>query len=135
MGAGLLSRGKKDPWLPQAGWYIVGAGTYVKGTGYPNWGSDKVDISDKEDYFEVGTGRRMRRHALVAILAKPCNDRGDCKDNTKDDQFRCYNRQIKDKDLEKQKDDSGNLWGIAGGGFDFTNWPAKTRSIMKGENV
>lgn len=136
MGAGLLSSGKEDPWLPEAGWYIIGAGTYVQSKGYPNWSPAKVPLSDADDYFAVGTGRRIRKRGIVAILAKPCNDRGSCKDNTDTDQFRCYNRQVADHDIAPTNRGGGaNLWGIAGGAFNFANWPAKTAQIMETEQV
>mmetsp|Transcript_115820 Transcript_115820/g.327644 ORF Transcript_115820/g.327644 Transcript_115820/m.327644 type:complete len:740 (-) Transcript_115820:354-2573(-) len=135
MGAGLLSSGAQDPWLPQGGWYIIGAGSYVEGKGYPRWGSEKVKIRDDEDYFSVGTGRRIRRRGLVAILAKPCNDRGSCHElnNTDDVQYRCYNRQVVDHDLNPAP--QGNLWGIAGGAFNLANWPSKTAKLLREENM
>jgi hypothetical protein len=132
MGAGLLSNGHEKPWLPEAGWYIIGAGSYVKGKGYPRWGPDKIKISD-EDYFSVGTGRRIRRRGLISILAKPCNDRGSCGSNSYDDQYRCYNRQVEDGDVEPFP--KANMWGIAAGGFDFSNWPAKTQQLLKMEGA
>eukprot|EP00928_Gymnodinium_smaydae_P072084 TRINITY_DN55504_c0_g1_i1.p1 TRINITY_DN55504_c0_g1~~TRINITY_DN55504_c0_g1_i1.p1 ORF type:complete len:905 (-),score=152.77 TRINITY_DN55504_c0_g1_i1:356-3070(-) len=133
MGAGLLSSGHEDPWLSEGGWYIIGAGTYVKSKGYPKWSPDKIPIQDS-DYFEVGTGRRMRRRGLVAIMAKPCNDRGPgtCGTNTDTAEFKCYNKQVKDNDMSPK---AANLWGIAAGAFDFANWPAQTRSIMEKQGV
>eukprot|EP00928_Gymnodinium_smaydae_P007515 TRINITY_DN12698_c0_g3_i1.p1 TRINITY_DN12698_c0_g3~~TRINITY_DN12698_c0_g3_i1.p1 ORF type:complete len:727 (+),score=55.33 TRINITY_DN12698_c0_g3_i1:68-2248(+) len=129
MGAGLLSNGAQDPWLPEGGWYILGAGSYVKGLGYPRWSSDPIEIRDS-DYFAVGTERRIRRRGLVAILGKPCNDRGSCGSNSADHQYRCFNRQVDDNDLMPKP--SANLWGIAAGAFDFANWPSKTGALLKG---
>eukprot|EP00929_Paragymnodinium_shiwhaense_P044162 TRINITY_DN2265_c0_g1_i1.p1 TRINITY_DN2265_c0_g1~~TRINITY_DN2265_c0_g1_i1.p1 ORF type:complete len:1859 (-),score=400.83 TRINITY_DN2265_c0_g1_i1:290-5251(-) len=136
MGAGLLSNGHKKPWKPMAGWYILGAGTYVHGS-YPFWTPKKVHISDRHDYIAVGTGRRMRRRGLVGILAKPCNDRPGCKknNNTADVQYRCYNQQVDDRDLYPEHEGGANLWGIAGGAYDFANWPAKSRGIMESDEA
>eukprot|EP00928_Gymnodinium_smaydae_P053673 TRINITY_DN37605_c0_g1_i1.p1 TRINITY_DN37605_c0_g1~~TRINITY_DN37605_c0_g1_i1.p1 ORF type:complete len:607 (-),score=44.36 TRINITY_DN37605_c0_g1_i1:164-1834(-) len=133
MGAGLLSNGGMDPWLPAAGWYILGAGSYVKGKGYPRWGSEKVVLRDS-DYFKVGTGRRIRRRGLVGILGKPCNDRPGCDSNTNDHQYRCYNQQVDDSDL-KPAPEGANLWGIVGGAFELSKWPRLTRELLEAEGV
>eukprot|EP00929_Paragymnodinium_shiwhaense_P029862 TRINITY_DN17036_c1_g2_i1.p1 TRINITY_DN17036_c1_g2~~TRINITY_DN17036_c1_g2_i1.p1 ORF type:complete len:1291 (-),score=172.01 TRINITY_DN17036_c1_g2_i1:159-4031(-) len=127
MGAGLLSnKGKQDPWMPKGGWYILGGGTYVKGN-YPHWTSEKAKIGP-DDYIEIGSGRRMRRRGIIGILAKPCNDRGSCGSNSRDDQYRCFNRQVEDFDIAPAPL-GGNLWGIAGGAFNFENWPAGAQAI------
>lgn len=135
MGAGLLSSGKQDPWLPEGGWYIIGAGSYVKSRGYPLWSPEKMALNDKEDYFPVGNGRRMRKRGVVAIIAKPCNDRGSCGTNTDDAQFKCYNRQVEDHDILPDAEGGANLWGIAGGAFNFANWPARTARLLESAQV
>jgi len=80
MGAGLLSAGVEDPWLPEAGWYIIGAGTYVKSKGYPFWTPAKVPLQDKQDYFNWGTAaacdvaawlRSSASHATTEGVAIP----------------------------------------------------------------
>jgi len=129
MGAGLLSNGARDPWLPQGGWYIIGAGAYVQGQ-YPFWTPNKVPLSD-EDFFAVGNGRRMRRRGIVAIMGKPCNDRGSCRTNTDDPQYKCYNRQVEDNDLSPEGGKMANLWGIAGGAYNFVHWPAQTAHLLQ----
>eukprot|EP00927_Polykrikos_kofoidii_P036560 TRINITY_DN30879_c0_g1_i1.p1 TRINITY_DN30879_c0_g1~~TRINITY_DN30879_c0_g1_i1.p1 ORF type:complete len:825 (+),score=85.68 TRINITY_DN30879_c0_g1_i1:364-2475(+) len=132
MGAGLLSNGMQDPWLPAGGWYILGAGSYVESKGYPKWGSARVRLSNNEDYFPVGEGRRMRRRGLVSILGKPCNDRGSCRNNTDDLQYRCYTRQVMDHDMDPAPA-GANMWGIAAGAFNFENWPKLTRQLLQAE--
>jgi hypothetical protein len=129
MGAGLLSNGARDPWLPQGGWYIIGAGAYVQGQ-YPFWTPDKVPLSEG-DFFAVGNGRRMRRRGIVAIMGKPCDDRGSCRTNTDDPQYKCYNRQVEDKDLSPEGGKMANLWGIAGGAYNFVHWPAQTAHLLQ----
>eukprot|EP00929_Paragymnodinium_shiwhaense_P073560 TRINITY_DN37533_c0_g1_i1.p1 TRINITY_DN37533_c0_g1~~TRINITY_DN37533_c0_g1_i1.p1 ORF type:complete len:1086 (+),score=129.65 TRINITY_DN37533_c0_g1_i1:74-3331(+) len=135
MGAGLLSNGDWDPWRPMAGWYILGAGTFVKGS-YPYWTPDAVSIKDPEDYMPVGTGRRMRRRGLVGILGKPCNDRPGCdgNGNTYDMQYRCFNQQVDDGDMTPEPQ-GGNLWGVAAGAYNFANWPPQARAIMRRERA
>eukprot|EP00929_Paragymnodinium_shiwhaense_P022453 TRINITY_DN14346_c0_g1_i1.p1 TRINITY_DN14346_c0_g1~~TRINITY_DN14346_c0_g1_i1.p1 ORF type:complete len:1220 (+),score=176.52 TRINITY_DN14346_c0_g1_i1:84-3743(+) len=134
MGAGLLSNGDWDPWKPMAGWYIIGAGTFVKGS-YPFWTPEPVKITDK-DYIPVGRGRRMRRRGLVGILANPCNNRPGCSGNgnSEDIQYRCYNQQVDGKDIRPAPEGS-DLWGIAGGAYNFNNWPKLSRSIMLRDRV
>eukprot|EP00929_Paragymnodinium_shiwhaense_P119339 TRINITY_DN91224_c0_g1_i1.p1 TRINITY_DN91224_c0_g1~~TRINITY_DN91224_c0_g1_i1.p1 ORF type:complete len:1091 (-),score=130.70 TRINITY_DN91224_c0_g1_i1:360-3632(-) len=135
MGAGLLSSGDWDPWKPMAGWYIIGAGTFVKGS-YPLWTEEPVAISDKHDYIEIGTARRVRRRGIVGIMAKPCSGRPGCygNGNSEDMQYRCFNQQVDGKDLYPEPE-GGNLWGIAGGAYRLANWPPLSRSIMEEDKV